>query len=127
MAAWSAARSCLGLRFFCRSEDRSFLVARRKRQVGDAMQKSTPTHWLLLEATDSKYMPLLEWWIEIGRHRIRQTTGDDILQLGVPTGPQIAQLLRTAQHIAWEGGTAEDESEAVRSALSNGLVSVKKT
>ena len=27
--------------------------------------KSTPTHWLLLEATYSKYMPLLEWWIEI--------------------------------------------------------------
>ena len=54
-------------------------------------------------------------------------TGNDILQLGVAKGPQIAQLLRTAQHIAWEGGTAEDELQAIQTALSNGRATVKKT
>ena len=98
-----------------------------KRQVGDALQKSTPTHWLLLESTYPKCIPLLEWWIKIGRRRIRQATGDDILALGVAKGPQIAQLLRIAQHIAWEGGTAEDELQAIRTSLSNGRAVVKKT
>ena len=98
-----------------------------ERNVGDVLQKSTPTHWLLLESSSRRCIPFLEWWIEIGRRRIRHTTGDDILELGVPKGPKVAQLLQTAQHIAWEGGTAEDESAAIRTILSDGLTTMKKT
>lgn len=99
-----------------------------KRQVGDALQNSTPTHWLLLELTYPNCLPCLEWWIETGYHRTRHTTGADILQMGVPKGPQISQLLRIAQHIAWEGGTAEDELDAIRAELShNSSTPVKNT
>ena len=98
-----------------------------KRQVGDALKKSTPTHWLLLESTYPNCLPCLEWWIEIGCHNSRHTTGADILQMGVPEGPQISQLLSIAQHIAWEGGTAEDEIEAIQVELSNRTSPVKNT
>ena len=88
-----------------------------KRQAGTALQKSTPTHWLLLECRDKSHLPILKWWIETGRHHNRQTTGDDVLALGVPKGPKIAELLTIAQHVAWEGGSKKDEMTAIQTTV----------
>ncbi len=90
-----------------------------KRQVGDALHTSTPTHWLLLEYQNEACVPLLRWWITTGIQQRRQTTGTDVLQLGVAKGPQIAKLLQIAQHIAWEGGRKEDELDAIRTHIAH--------
>ena len=91
-----------------------------KRQAGDALQKSTPVHWLSLECKDKSHLPILRWWIETGRHHNRQTTGDDVLELGVPKGPKIAELLTIAQHVAWEGGSKADEMTAIQTKVNKG-------
>lgn len=87
-------------------------------KVGNALQKSTPVHWLFLEAANSALTPFIQWWIDDGQHRTRQTTGRDILGMGVPKGPQIATMLQIAQNTAWEGGNKDAEQAAIRTKIS---------
>ena len=85
-----------------------------KRHVGDALAKSTPAHWLLLEFSNPNCARHLDWWIATGIHRNRSTSGVDILQMGIPKGPKVAELLQIAQYVAWEGGEKAEELSAIR-------------
>ena len=82
-------------------------------KVGNALQKSTPVHWLFLEAANSTFTPFIQWWIDDGQHCTRKTTGRDILAMDVPKGPQIATMLQIAQNTAWEGGNKDAEQAAI--------------
>lgn len=73
-------------------------------RVGVLLQESTPIHWMISIHLQPEITFLIEWWVSTGRHRQRQTTGEDILQMGIPKGPMIGTLLQTAQTVAWQGG-----------------------
>ena len=84
-------------------------------QTGLILQRSTLLQWLLIEINHPELLELLHWWIDIGRHRNRVTTGTDLLTLNVAKGPMMAELLQVAQNVAWSGGTAESEKVAIQS------------
>ena len=88
-------------------------------QIGIALQKSTPLHWLLLEHQHSEFQSLLQWWVGVGQHRTRTLSGKDILQLGVSPGPIVQELLMMAQKIAWQGGDTAAEHRVVLTYLEN--------
>ena len=87
--------------------------------IGEALINSTLVHWLILEQRKPDIVPLLQWWIETGRHRTRSLTGKDLLAMGTPAGPMISDLLRIAQHAAWLGGDTDAERAAVLEHLSS--------
>jgi len=85
--------------------------------IGRALHNSTPVHWLLLECLDPSLTPHIQWWIDTGKDRKRQTTGTDLLNWGVPRGPMIATCLQKAQDVAWSGGDAQAEKRAISQLL----------
>ena len=84
-------------------------------QIGLALHRSTVLHWLLLEVSHPELLPLIHWWVNIGRHRNRITTGHYLLTLNVAKGPIMAELLQIAQNVAWSGGDEETEKTAIQS------------
>ena len=84
-------------------------------KIGLALNGTTTGQWLLLETLYPKFLPLLRWWVDTGRHRNRVTTGKYLLTLKVAKGPMMAELLRVAQNIAWSGGDEEAEKTAIQS------------
>ncbi len=86
-------------------------------QIGCVLRKSSLLHWLLLEHLHPDLLPLLQWWIDTGQHRRRQTTGQGLLALKLPRGPLFGTLLEVAQHTAWQGGDVHAERAAIQEYL----------
>ena len=87
-------------------------------KVGTLLQKSTLVECIVLEhlLTQETYrtqMDALQWWLSEGSTRKAHTTGSQLIAWGVPKGPAFAELLQLAQQVAWQGGDAEAEREAL--------------